>query len=203
MERKARRNTMAANEAAVFGTFASSLSAAAAVHQLTTAGFPTEDISVLMSDTEGAKELAAVRNPNSGKTTDGIERGGPLLAEAGALVIPGEGPLVAAGSIIASLAGSNETGLVGALLGLGIPEYEAKLYESQIKAGRVMLSIRCVRFEEVSKARDLMNEAGAEDIVSSGEDSIAALEVDQEGARGSIMPNTPLAAGNISEVQAF
>jgi Heat induced stress protein YflT len=199
------RLTMAANRAAVFGIFASSLSAEIAVHQLTTVGFSTQDISVLMSDTEEAKELAAERNTNAGKdATNGIgEGGGPLLAEAGALAISGAGPLVAAGPIIKSLAGSDESGLVGALLGLGIPEYEAKLYDGKIRAGGVMLSIHCLRLEEVSKARDLMNEAGADDIASFEEQSIAGLKVEQGAARSSIMTNTPLAAINVSEAEAF
>jgi hypothetical protein len=207
---------MAANQAAVFGIFASSPSAEVAVHQLTTAGFSTENISVLMSDTEGAKEFAAERNTNGGKdATNGIGEGGaPLLAEADALAIPGAGPLVAAGPIIKSLAGSDESGLVGALLGSGIPEYEAKLYDSKIRAGGVMLSIHCVPLEEVSKARDLMNEAGAEDIASFEEESIAGLELEQEGASldsmipddsspSSTLTNASLAAGNLREVEAF
>lgn len=201
---------MAANQAAVFGIFASSLSVEEAVNRLTTAGFSTEDISVLMSDTEGAKEFAAERNTNAVEdATNRVGGGGGVggtlafLAEAGAITIPGEGPLVAVGPIIASLAGSSESGLVGALVGLGIPEYEAKGYDGKIKAGGAMLSIRCVRCEEVTKARDLMNEAGAEDISSFEEESIVVLEVDQEGPGSSMMTNTPLAAGNVSEAEAF
>jgi Heat induced stress protein YflT len=212
---------MAADQAAVFGIFASSESAEVAVQQLTAAGFSTQDISVLMSDIEGAKEFAAEKNTNAGEdATDGIGVaevvGGTLafLAEAGALAIPGEGPLVAAGPIIARLASSSESGLVGALVGLGIPEYEAKVYDGKIKAEGVMLSIHCARGEEVSKARDLMNGVGAEDIASFEEESIAGLEVEQEGANldslipdksspSSTLTNTSLAAGNLREVEAF
>ena len=72
-----------------------------------------------------------------------------LLAGIGALAIPGVGPLIAAGPIIASLAGMGVggaiVGLVGALVGLGIPEYEAKLYDGRVRDGGVLLSVQCVQ----------------------------------------------------------
>jgi hypothetical protein len=65
----------------------------------------------------------------------------------GALAIPGIGPLIAAGPIMAGLAGLGVGGavggLVGALVGMGIPEYEAKLYEGRVKNGGVLLSVHC------------------------------------------------------------
>jgi hypothetical protein len=173
---------MAAENAAVFGIFASRASAEAAVDQLTAAGFSTQDVSVLMSGMEGSKEFAAERNTKADATT-GVAVGGVLggtlglLAGIGAVAIPGAGPLIAAGPIAASLAGLGVGGavggLVGALVGLGIPEYEAKLYGGRVKDGEVLLSIHCDRCEEVSDAMAILTAVGAVDIASFEEESSA------------------------------
>jgi hypothetical protein len=173
---------MVAENAAVFGIFASRSSAEAAVEQLTAAGFSTQDVSVLMSGMEGSKELATERNTKADTTTGvavGSVVGGTLglLAGIGAVVIPGAGPLIAAGPIVASFAGLGVGGavggLVGALVGLGIPEYEAKLYGGRVKDGEVLLSIHCDRCDEVSDARAILTAVGAVDIASFEEESIA------------------------------
>ena len=96
-----------------------------------------------------------------------------LLAGIGALAIPGLGPFIAAGPIMASLAGLGVGGavggLIGALVGMGIPEYEAKRYEGRVKNGGVLLSVHCDRSDEISRAKDLLKQTGAEDISSTGE----------------------------------
>ena len=107
--------------------------------------------------------------------------GGALLGGAlgwmgiGALAIPGVGPFIAAGPIMATLAGIGAGGavggLIGALVGMGIPEYEAKRYEGHIKEGGVLLSVHCDTSDEISRAKDLLKQTGAQDISSSGEAS--------------------------------
>lgn len=91
-----------------------------------------------------------------------------LLAGLGALAIPGLGPFVAAGPILAALGGSGVGGgvglLIGALTGLGIPEYEAKKYEDQLKAGRVLVSIEAKTNEELDRVKEILNEEGVEEI---------------------------------------
>ena len=66
-----------------------------------------------------------------------------LLAGIGALAIPGLGPFIAAGPIIAALSGgaigAGVGGLTGALIGMGIPEYEAKRYEGKVKEGGILI----------------------------------------------------------------
>ena len=98
-----------------------------------------------------------------------------LLAGIGALAIPGVGPLIAAGPIMATLAGLGVGGAVGgvtgALIGLGIPEYEAKRYEGRIKEGGILLSVHCDTSDQIKRAKDIMKVAGAEDISSTGESS--------------------------------
>lgn len=183
---------MAAENAAVFGIFPSRASAEVAVDRLTAAGFSTQDISILMSGTEGLTELATERNTGAPEeATTGVVVGGVvggtlgLLAGIGALAIPGAGPFIAAGPIAASLAGLGVGGavggLVGALVGLGIPEYEAKLYDGRLKGGEVLFSIHCARSEQVSNARATLTAAGAVDIASFGEESIAGYGVHEDG----------------------
>jgi len=62
-------------------------------------------------------------------------------------------------------------GVAGALIGMGIPEYEAKRYEGRIKEGGVLLSAHCDTSEEITRAKDILKQTGAEDIASSGEGS--------------------------------
>jgi hypothetical protein len=111
-------------------------------------------------------------------TTGGVI-GGTLgvLAGIGALAIPGVGPFIAAGPIMAGLAGLGVGGavggLVGALVGMGIPEYEAKRYEGRVKDGGSLLSVHCDTSDQISRAKDLLKGAGGADIASTGEASAA------------------------------
>jgi hypothetical protein len=101
-----------------------------------------------------------------------------LLAGLGALAIPGVGPLIAAGPIMGALAGLGAGGavggLVGALVGLGIPEYEAKRYEGRVKDGGILVSVHCDSSDEVSRAKDILKQAGGEDVASAGEKSVSS-----------------------------
>jgi hypothetical protein len=96
-----------------------------------------------------------------------------LLAGIGMLAIPGVGPFIAAGPIMAALAGMGAGGavggLIGALVGIGIPEYEAKRFEGKIKEGGVLLSVHCDTSEEIDRAKDVLKHTGAQDISSTGE----------------------------------
>ena len=98
-----------------------------------------------------------------------------VLAGIGTLAIPGLGPFIAAGPIMAGLAGLGVGGavggMIGALVGMGIPEYEAKRYEGRIKSGGVLLSVHCDTSNEIKSAKELLKNTGAEDISSTGESS--------------------------------
>ena len=95
----------------------------------------------------------------------------------GALAIPGLGPFIAAGPIMAALAGAGAGaaagGLVGALVGMGIPEYEAKRYEGKIKQGNVLISVHSDNSDETKRAKEIFERAGAEDISSTGEEGVS------------------------------
>ena len=173
---------MAGKNTAVFGIYKSVSQAEQAVDRISAAGFSANDISVLLPDNQSTKEFAHEKSTKAPEgTTTGVATGGVvggtlgLLAGIGALAIPGVGPLIAAGPIMAALAGLGVGGavggLIGALVGMGIPEYEAKRYEGRIKEGGVLLSVHCDTSEEISRAKDLLKQTGAEDISSTGEAS--------------------------------
>ncbi len=180
---------MAGKNTAAFGIFPTRSAAETAVDRLTAAGFTHQDVSVLMADRNSSKDFATEKNTKAPEgTTTGVGVGGAiggtlgLLAGIGALAIPGVGPLIAAGPIMGALAGLGVGGavggLVGALVGMGIPEYEAKRYEGHIKDGGILVSVHCESSEEVSRAKDILKQAGGNDIASSGEKSVSSHDVD-------------------------
>jgi hypothetical protein len=150
------------------------------VEQLKDADFSNNDISVLLPDRSGTKDFAHEQHTKApeGAATGGVT-GGVLggafgwLVGIGALAIPGVGPFIAAGPIMAALGGAALGGAVGgiagALVGLGIPEYEAKRYEGKIKNGNVLISVHTDDSDEAKRAKEIFQGAGAEDISSTGE----------------------------------
>ena len=60
-------------------------------------------------------------------------------------------------------------GLTGALVGLGIPEYEAKRYEGKVKEGGILISVHSESNDETTSAKNIFKEEGAHDISSTGE----------------------------------
>src|SRR6202041_1732783 len=126
---------MAGKNTAVFGIYRTQPDVEYAVGLLRAEGFRNTDISVLFPENKGTKDFAVEKNTKAPEgtatgATTGAVIGGALgwLAGIGALAIPGIGPLIAAGPIMAALAGAGAGGgvggLGGALIGMGIPEYE-------------------------------------------------------------------------------
>lgn len=145
------------------------------VDHLTQSGFSSNDISVLFPDKDSTHEFSHEKNTKApegaiaGVATGGVLGGTlGLLVGIGALAIPGVGPLIAAGPLLAALsgaaAGATVGGITGALIGLGIPELEAKRYENRIAEGNILISIVAMNGEDVSRAKDILTKAGAEDI---------------------------------------
>ena len=64
-------------------------------------------------------------------------------------------------------------GVTGTLVGLGIPEYEAKRYEGQIKGGRALIAVHAENSDETKRAKEIFEAAGAEDISTAGEKAVA------------------------------
>ncbi len=160
---------------AVFGILPTEASAIEATNALKSAGFPASDISALFPDKSGSKEFAheqhtkAPEGAAAGAGLGGVVGGGlGWMAGIGALAIPGVGPLIAAGPIMAALsgaaAGAALGGLTGTLIGLGIPEIEAKRYETKVKDGNILLSVHAESSDEINRATEILEDAGAEDI---------------------------------------
>jgi hypothetical protein len=173
---------MVGTSTAANGIYSNEATAETAVDQLIAGGFSNDDVSVLMSDIRGSKDLATEKRTKAPEgTATGASVGGiiggtlGLLAGVGALAFPGVGPLIAAGPIMSALAGlgvgGTVGGLVGALVGMGIPEYEAQRYEGRVKEGGILISVHCDSSPEVSRAKDILKATGADDIASAGESS--------------------------------
>ena len=122
------------------------------VLELKQAGFGNDDISALLPDKRGTKDFAHEHNTKApeGATTGGVAGLGVgaavgWLAGIGALAIPGVGPFIAAGPIMAALGGAAvgtaAGGIIGALVGLGIPEFEAKRYDTKVREGNILISV--------------------------------------------------------------
>jgi Protein of unknown function (DUF3341) len=171
---------MAGKNTAAFGIYSTQMAVENAVERLKAEGYRNTDISVLFPENQGTKDFAHEKHTKApeGATTGagtGVVLGGALgwLAGIGALAIPGLGPFIAAGPIMAALAGAGVGGtvggLVGALVGMGIPEYEAKRYEGRVKNGGILLSVHCDNSDWTKKAKQILEETGAEDVSSTGE----------------------------------
>ena len=169
---------------AVFCIATSQQQASTIADQLKSAGFSRDDISVIFSDKRTAQEFAHEKNTKApeGATTGAVSGGaigGTLgwLAGIGALTIPGVGPFIAAGPIMAALSGAAiggaTGGITGALIGSGIPEYEAKRYESRLKEGNVLVSVHSDSDEETRRAKEIFERNGGQDIAATREETVS------------------------------
>lgn len=153
------------------------------VDDLTVSGFSSSDISVLFPDKDTTEEFSHEKDTKAPEgALTGVATGGllggtlGLMAGIGALAIPGVGPLIAAGPLLAALsgaaAGATVGGIAGGLIGLGIPEHQAKSYENKIAEGKILISV-VASGDEVSRARDILAQAGADEITVSSADETA------------------------------
>jgi uncharacterized protein (TIGR02271 family) len=165
---------------AVFCIATSEQQASKIVDQLKSGGFTGDDISVMMSDKRSSKEFAHEKNTKAPEgATTGAATGGVLggalgwLVGAGAIAIPGVGPFIAAGPIMAALGGAAvgaaTGGLAGALVGMGIPEYEAKRYENRVHQGATLISVHSDNADETRRAKEIFERNNAEDIGTANE----------------------------------
>jgi outer membrane lipoprotein SlyB len=161
------------------------------VNQLKAGDFSNNDISVLFADKNTSRDFAHEKNTKApegalaGAGTGGVV-GGTLgwIAGIGALAIPGVGPFIAAGPIMAALSGvaigAAIGGIAGGLIGLGIPEIEAKRYEGKIKKGNILISVHTDNSEQISRAKVIFTNCGAQDICTTGEASVPKAHTDTD-----------------------
>ena len=180
---------MADKNVAVFGIYSTRVAVERATEELGVAGFSGSDISVLMPrNIDGSNDMgteASTKAPEGavtgGATVGAIGGALGVLAGAGLLVIPGLGPFLAAGPILAGLAGlgagSLVGGIAGALIGMGLPEYEAKRYEGHVQNGGILISVHCDTSGEITRAKEIIKSTGGTNISSSGESSVETVAV--------------------------
>ena len=173
---------------AVFGIYPSTPAAEEAVGTLKAEGFRGADVSVLVPENVGTKDLGVQKNTKAPEgVTTGVIAGGVIcgvlggLIGSGLLVISGVEPLIAAGTVIAVLTGIGVGciigGIIGAIAGFTRPEYEAKRYEGRVKNGGILLSVHCATSDQIDRAKDLLEASGAEDISSAGEKAVSSHHI--------------------------
>ncbi len=147
-------------------TVAKTIEAENILSQLRAAGIPNSDTSVIFPDRADTKHFIQEKHTKAPEgAATGVTTGGAVggllgwLVGIGSLAIPGVGPFIAAGPIMAALSGTAIGaaigGLTGTLIGLGIPEYEAKVLESKIKEGRILIAVAATD-EEKQKKEDVL-----------------------------------------------
>ncbi len=167
----------------VIGLVGSQLRAEGIVAELQRQDFGPSDISVLFPDKRGTRDFAYEQNTKAPEgAVVGAGAGGliggtlGLLAGIGALAIPGVGPFIAAGPIMAALtgaaAGATAIGIAGALVGVGIPEIEAKQYEGKIREGKILVSVHAGDSAKRTHAKSILEKGGASEVKVIGEESV-------------------------------
>jgi hypothetical protein len=173
---------MAGKNTAVFGIYPNRVAAEEAVGHLRSAGFRSTDASALFPENQGTKDLAHEKNTKAPEglaagAVAGVIIGGILgyLISAGILTVPALAPYTTAGPVVSAMAGAGGLGvlfgLIGAVIGLGFPEYEARRFEGRIRDGGVLLSVHCDNHEWSKRAKNVLEETGAQSIAAEGEKS--------------------------------
>jgi hypothetical protein len=174
----------------VIGIVETQIQAERIVAQLQNRGIASSDISALFPDTRGGKDFA---HEHSTKAPEGAVAGGGiggviggtlgLLAGIGSLAIPGVGPLIAAGPLMAALsgvaAGAAVGGVAGGLIGLGMPEFEAKTYEGKLRSGNILIAVHTDNSETEKRAKEIFEAQGAHDISVAGDSAVPKKKSEQ------------------------
>lgn len=157
------------------GIFDTRDTAEQAVQELRNKGFDKE-ISVVTRD-EGQNQKGETGDPglqmggDSDTAVEGVTYGGTLgglaglAAGAGALVIPGIGPLLAIGPIAGVLSGAVTGGLAGGLIDWGIPAEESRHFEEDIKQGKTLVAVKCSE-PRLNDAASALRQFGAHDVAT-------------------------------------
>jgi len=167
----------------VIGIVETQIQAERIVDLLQQSGISSGDISVLFPDKRGTKDFAHEHNTKAPEgAVAGVGAGGVLggtlglLAGIGALAIPGVGPLIAAGPLMATLsgaaAGAAVGGIAGGLIGLGLPEYEAKTYEGKIRNGNILVAAHIENSDVEKRVKQTFEANGAHDIAVTGDSAV-------------------------------
>lgn len=165
--------------ATVVGVFSKREQAEEAVRALENEGFSEKEISIAAKDDRAERQGGRGRgeqgygfevgNMAGENVADGATWGGAiggaagLLASAGALAIPGIGPILAAGPLAATLSGAVAGGVAGGLIDMGIPENEGRRYEQDVKEGKVLCMVQADA-EQARRAESILKSQGADEV---------------------------------------
>jgi hypothetical protein len=157
----------------VIGVFDSREQAEKAVSEMRNSGFDINEISIVAKGGRGdgnngngdeGDDVLGMGNVADGTTTGGVLGGlAGLALGAGALAIPGLGPIIAAGPIAGLLSGAATGGIAGGLIDWGIPEERGRYYEGEVKKGKMLAAVRA-HDQKVNTAADIMRKNGARDV---------------------------------------
>lgn len=162
----------------VSGIVANPFQARVISSRLRSAGFADADVSILFPrDFDASLHKLEEQSKAPEGAAIGAGAGGALgaalgwLMGTGTVAVPGAGPFIATGPLLAALggvaAGAALGGLAGMLVGLGIPEFEPRLYERSLQEGSYLISARCRSDHEVDLAEDVFRRSRAKEILSS------------------------------------
>lgn len=191
-----------ARNTSVMGIYPDRTTVSDAINVLRKTGYRTTDISVLASDNQGSKDFAHE------KRTKALERaavGAAIGAVVGAAAawfvcvqvttITVLGPIVAAGPVLAALAGAGAGGalgwIVGLLTGMPVTEYVAKRYAGRIRHGGILVSVHCDSPEWCDRAKKALKDTGGRDISSASETSADYGTTDKPTERAPVMVTVP------------
>jgi hypothetical protein len=166
----------------IVGSFDSFNEAHQVASELRAAGFLDSDISIVANNADGGYENDArldtttrtdTAHDEASATAKGavagavVGGGAGLAASLAGLAIPGIGPIIAAGPIVATLAGAGTGavagGLIGGLVDLGVPESDAEYYAEAVRRGGALVTVRADE-SRAEEAADIMRDRGAVDI---------------------------------------
>lgn len=158
---------MGETELEVFGMYATATSAEIALDRLIAAGYSRENVSLLMTDAYATREgaLGGNHRAHHGVTTSSLV-GGTLGSLGGidSVVVSGIGPVIAAGRILRLLQANANAGAAHALVGMGVPEHEAKRCEDRVRDGEVLLAVDCAQLADTHRAKTVLRESGGDGV---------------------------------------
>lgn len=154
----------------IVGLFHSRQQAREAVRELKNRGFSEDEISLVAREEDDENRESSQMSYDNQNLADGTATGGAiggltgLLAGAGALLIPGIGPIIAAGPLAGALTGIVTGGIAGGLIDYGIPEEHGRHYEQELGRGKVMVAVTAESENESDKAASVFRSGGAYDV---------------------------------------
>jgi hypothetical protein len=174
--------TKSKGQAAIIAVYPDHASAEDAVRRLQSNGIPMQNVSIIGRDfhtTEHPLGFVTAGSVAKDGAKVGAWTGGlfGLLVGAAFLILPGVGPVIVAGPLAAAmiggiegaLAGAAFGGVTGALVGLGMSRDKAIRYESQVKAGKFLVTMHD-DLGQVERAKTLLatGKIEASEVVGAG-----------------------------------